>query len=112
MVELIVLLVFGVFPMLATGICYILGKGTDTIAGYFTMGAEERAKYDMKKVGRFTGWFLILMSFLMLLIGIGLFLEAIWLYYAAIAALGVSILVWVFLDDKKKFLKEKAEKVQ
>lgn len=106
MIELMATLTLVVFPMLVVGICYILGKGTDMIAGYFTMTKEEREKYDMRKVGRFTGWFCIEVATLIVIIGIGRFLELAWLVYVAFAAMIVSLLVWALLDDKKRFLKE------
>jgi len=77
------LIVIGVIvvSMIIMAVFLLNGKGAFLIAGYNTMSKTERAKYNEKALCRFTGWLLIALTFCMLLIPAGIFLEIPWLIY-------------------------------
>ena len=66
-------------PMIVMSLFLINGKGAFLIAGYNTMPKKERAKYDEKALCRFTGKFLLAMTFVFLLVPIGIHTEKMWL---------------------------------
>jgi hypothetical protein len=57
----------------------ISGRGGFLIAGYNTMNKQEQAKYDEKALCRIVGWFLILISFFLMFIPVGIYFEILWL---------------------------------
>ena len=80
------LIVIGVIvvSMVIMAVFLLNVKGAFLIAGYNTMSKTERAKYNEKALCRFTGWLLIALSFCMLLIPAGIFLEMPWLIYRGV----------------------------
>ena len=87
------------------GIFIASGKGAFLISGYNTMSKSEKAKYDEKAYCRFTGLSLILISFCLLLIPIGVHLEMAWLIYCGIVLiLVVSIAGAIYTNTSKRFL--------
>ena len=90
------------FPMLIIGILLYGGKAGFLLAGYNTMSREEKAKWDEKRLLRFSGKCIIGMELLILaglpfgsVYGIG------WTAY-------VLLIVWmiVYMNTKKRFRKK------
>ena len=97
------------FPMLVIGILMYGGKAGFLLAGYNTMSREEKAEWDEKRLLRFSGKCIIVLSILPigmeLLILAGLPLGPVygigWTAY-------VLLIVWmiVYMNTKKRFRKK------
>ncbi len=85
----------------------LLGNGTWLIAGYNTMSAEEKARWDGPALARFTGRVLLAIGLATLLFGAGLFLLALewltWFYLAVVV--GLSIFAAVYCNTSGRFRK-------
>jgi len=102
---------FILIPMLIISLFLLNGKGAFLIAGYNTMSKEEQAKYDEKAVCRCTGGFLLAMTFVLLLVPIGIHTETIWLSLCVIpisAFATIGLLIYSNTGDR--FLKQDVEK--
>lgn len=65
-----VFLIAGLFLLfLILGIIMLTGRGAGLIAGVNTMSDEERSEYDLPRLSRSFGFFMIVCSFLPLTIG-------------------------------------------
>ena len=102
-IGLIVIVVI-VVSMIVMAVFLLNGKGSFLIAGYNTMNKTERAKYNEKSLCRFTGWLLIALSFCMLLIPAGIFLEMMWLiYFGTMLILVVSFGAVIYSNTGNRF---------
>jgi hypothetical protein len=104
-----IFIVFGiaVIPMVVIAICLLNGKGAFLIAGYNTMGNEERAKYDEKALCRSVGWLLIGISFCISLIPAGIYFELSWLTYCGIALILLGTVGYViYANTGNRFRKK------
>ena len=90
--SVVTLVVFGLVlvPLLIAAAFLLNGKGAFLIAGYNTMGADKKRKYDEKALCRFVGWLIIAISVFMALIMIGAYLDIGWMLYSGLA---LSLLV-------------------
>ena len=101
--------VFGIFGGIITlfllmAFFLLKGKGEFLIAGYNTMNEEKRALYDKEALCRFVGWLLIVFSFAMALISVGLFLDVLWLTYCgSVFILVGSIGAIIYANTGKRF---------
>ncbi|MDR1185162.1 MAG: DUF3784 domain-containing protein, partial [Coriobacteriales bacterium] len=88
------LLIFGliVTAMLVMAVFLLNGKGAFLIAGYNTLSAKEKARYDTKALCRSVGWLFIALSACMALIPIGMSFGMPWLIYGDIV-LGPVIII-------------------
>ncbi|NYB75302.1 DUF3784 domain-containing protein [Sedimentibacter hydroxybenzoicus DSM 7310] len=68
-----------VVPLVIMAIFLLNGKGAFLIAGYNTSSEKEKSKYDEKALCRFVGWLLLGISFGMMIIPIGIYLDIAWL---------------------------------
>lgn len=97
------------FPMLIIGILLYGGKAGFLLAGYNTMSREEKAKWDEKKLLRFSGKCIIVLSILP--IGMELLILA-GLPFGPVYGIGwtayVLLIVWmiVYMNTKKRFRKK------
>jgi hypothetical protein len=84
-------------PMIVMSLFLLSGKGAFLIAGYNTMSKTEQAKYDKKALCRCTGGFLLTMTFVLLLVPIGIHMNMIWLSLCVIPMIsfgGVGFLIY------------------
>ena len=97
------------FPMLIIGILLYGGKAGFLLAGYNTMSREEKAKWDEKRLLRFSGKCIIVLSILPL--GMELLILA-GLPFGSVYGIGwtayVLLIVWmiVYMNTKKRFRKK------
>lgn len=97
------------FPMLIIGILLYGGKAGFLLAGYNTMSREEKAKWDEKRLLRFSGKCIIVLSILP--IGMELLILA-GLPFGPVYGIGwtvyVLLIVWmiVYMNTKKRFRKK------
>lgn len=97
------------FPMLIIGILMYGGKAGFLLAGYDTMSREEKAKWDEKRLLRFSGKCIIVLSILP--IGMEL-LILVGLPFGPVYGIGwtayVLLIVWmiVYMNTKKRFRKK------
>ncbi len=76
------LFITGLFVLL--GVIFALGKGADLIAGYNTASAEEKEKYDVKKLCKTMSCFMFALA-------------ACWLVIAASEIFQTMVLLWIGL---------------
>ena len=67
--DWVIWVVFAIFLILS--VVFLLGKGGFLIAGYNTMTAEEKQKYDEKKLCRIVGGGMLIIAVLIAVMGIG-----------------------------------------
>ena len=98
---MIIFVVFGIVVLMLVIMAVFLlsGKGAFLIAGYNTMTKSEKAKYDEKALGRFNGWLLIAISFLLLLVPVGMYLGMAWLAYGGFALVFVGTIGAVIYEN-------------
>ena len=82
MLLILHLFITGLFVLL--GIIFALGKGADLIAGYNTASAEEKEKYDVKKLCKAMSRFMFALA-------------ACWLVIAASEMFQTMVLLWIGL---------------
>ncbi len=86
--------------LFVTSIFLILGKGAWLIAGFNTMSAEERKKYDRKKLARAVGIMLLLVTAATVPL-ITVRVAAYWIFYTVF--LCAAIVVLIYYTNKKCF---------
>lgn len=74
----------GMLLFLTMSLVLLQGKGAILIAGYNTLSAEEKAKYDEAALCRATGRLLLGITFSMALIFVGEFFQQDWLLIVGI----------------------------
>ncbi|HSI68055.1 MAG TPA: DUF3784 domain-containing protein [Planococcus sp. (in: firmicutes)] len=80
------------------------GKGAFLIAGFNTMPAAEKAKYDKVALCKATGKLLLMITFLTALITAADFLGLDWLMYAAIGSMfAVIILALIYMNTGNRY---------
>lgn len=99
---IILLLLIGLFVVL--GIVFINGKGSFLIAGYNTMPAEEKEKYDKAALCRFMGRMMFVISFFMLFWLLGILYDADWLFILGfILIIGLAIFMVIYVNTGNRF---------
>ncbi len=105
MVGLIITILLGCV-ILAISIALILGRGSFLIAGYNTLPAAEKEKYDTKALCRFLGKILLPIGVFLPLVAVGGIFHIGWLpalYGFMVAALVIFALI--YCNTKKRFRK-------
>jgi hypothetical protein len=92
-----IFIVFGIIiiPLLIMAMFLLKGKGAFLISGYNTKSRKEKSKYDEKALCRSVGWFLIVISFCMMLIPAGVYFEITWLVYGVIVLVHIISIVFI-----------------
>ncbi len=106
--NIFVFVIFGItiVPLLILAIFLLRGKGGFLIAGYNTMSKEDQAKYDERALCRFVGCLLIVTSFCIALIPLGIQLERLWLMYVGIAlSIIIPIGAVIYMNTGDRFRK-------
>lgn len=97
-----IFLIIAIPAILVIGIQLIRGKWFMLMAGYNTMGKEERKKVNGRNLGKLVGSYLILVDFFLILLSIGLFSPS---FFMSLILLS-SILV-VIIGNASKYFKQK-----
>lgn len=90
----------GMLLFFAMSITFLQGKGAILIAGYNTMSAEEKAKYDEVALCKATGKLMLGIPFSMALIFLGELFHLDWLIVAGIILMIAIILSGVISMNK------------
>lgn len=108
--EVLVSLV-GMLLFLTMSIFLLQGKGALLIAGYNTMSAEEKAKYDEVALCKATGKMMLVITFSMALIFIGEFFQLNWLVVAGISLM-IAIIIGgvIYMYTGNRYEIQKSEK--
>ncbi|MDR1701948.1 MAG: DUF3784 domain-containing protein [Sporomusaceae bacterium] len=96
--DIDVFIIFGIVlvPLIIMAIFLLNGKGAFLIAGYNTMSKDEQARYDEQALCHSVGWFIIGISFCMLLVPLGIYFDQLWLIYCGIAFASLLTFGYVF----------------
>lgn len=106
--DLIGFIVIGATALLLVGLSIplLLGKGTWLIAGYNTMSAEEKARWNGPALARFTGKILLVIGITMPVIGVAGYFNIGWLIWTYLFGLiGLSVFAAVWCNTGKRFRK-------
>lgn len=93
-------LIIAIPAILVIGIQSIRGKWFLLIAGYNTMGKEERKKVNGSNLGKLVGSYLILVDFFLILLSIGLFSPS---FFVSLIIL--SSILMVIIGNTSKYFK-------
>ena len=92
--------------MMISSLFLLKGKGAFLIAGYNLLSKEEKAKYDIKPLCRFTGKVALTIGFLVIAMGLGYFYEKVWLARTSLfLILGISVFSVIYSNTKNRFRK-------
>lgn len=101
----------GVLLFFTMSIIFLQGKGAVLIAGYNTMSAEEKTKYDEAALCKATGKLMLGITFSMLLIFMGELLQLAGLIVAGISLMIAIILGGViYMNTGNRYELQKSEK--
>ena len=104
--EIAACIIFGIIILLiiALSVILLMGKGAWLIAGYNTLGREEKAQYDRSALCKFIGKYLLSIGLLMPAIPAGVVLKINWLIAVYIVYMLIStIFVMVYCNTGSRF---------
>lgn len=88
------------------GIFLVNGKGSFLIAGYNTMSAEEKKKYDKTELSKFTGKMMFALAFSMILWVLSEVYGIDWLFVVGlILFIFITLFMIVYVNVGQKFRK-------
>ena len=101
----------GMLLFFILSIVFLQGKGAILIAGYNTMSAEEKAKYDEVALCKATGKMMLGITFSMTLIFMGEFFQLEWLLIAGISLM-IAIIIGgvIYMYTGNRYQIQKSEK--
>ena len=101
----------GMLLFLTMGLVLLQGKGAILIAGYNTLSAEEKAKYDEAALCKATGKLMLGITFSMALIFAGEFFQQEWLLIAGIILM-IAIVIGglIHMNTGNRYAVQKSEK--
>lgn len=97
---LLVIHVIMVVALLLLGIMFACGKGTDLIAGYNTLPAEEKAKYDKNKLCRAMSRLMFALSACWLVIALSEIFKTLTLLYIGLSLFCIVAVAGAFIVNK------------
>ncbi|MGM0898615.1 MAG: DUF3784 domain-containing protein [Bacillota bacterium] len=101
----------GILLFFTMGLVLLQGKGASFIAGYNTMSAEEKAKYDEVALCKATGKLMLGITFSMALIFTGDFFQRDWLLIAGIILMIAIVMGGViYMNTGNRYAVQKSEK--
>lgn len=101
----------GMLLFLTMGLVLLQGKGAILIAGYNTLSAEEKAKYDEAALCKATGKLMLGITFSMALIFAGEFPQQDWLLIAGIILMiGIVMGGVIHMNTGNRYAVQKSEK--
>ena len=106
--DIMACIIIGIIMLLliAMSIVLLMGKGAWLIAGYNTLGNEEKARYDSVALCKFIGKYLLSIGLLMPAIPVGGILEINWPAAVYIAYVIISVIfVIVYCNTGDRFKK-------
>lgn len=90
------------------GFLFIQGKGDFLIAGYNTMSAVEKEKYDMVALCKFMGKMMFALAFSMLFWVLSDIVHMTWLLYFGLSLfLGIVIFMIIYTNTGNRFKSKK-----
>lgn len=102
----LIVLILTALALVGLAVPLLMGKGTGLIAGYNTMSAQEKARYNGPAMAKFTGKMVLAIGLSTFIYGFGLFrfgLEWItWAYLAEVIGLSVFAIVWCNTGNRFK----------
>ncbi len=105
--TVVVLVIIPVFIGLVVISAFLLkGEGADFIAGFNTLPTWEKDLYDTKKMCKFMGKIMLSIAISILLVPIGIVLDAIWIVFASCALiLGFCLYAVIYANTGNRFKK-------
>ena len=90
--EIVACVIFGciMFLLVVLSVILLMGKGAWLLAGYNTLGKEEKAQYDSVALCKFIGKYLLSIGLLMTAIPAGVIFKMNWLIAVYVAYMLVS----------------------
>ena len=93
------------------GFLFSKGKGEFLLAGYNTMSAAEKEKYDMVAICKFMGKMMYALSFSMLFWALSDVVRMTWLLYFGLTLfLGIIIFMIIYTNTGNRFKSKKTHK--
>ena len=107
MTSMQIVLISGFGPIIVlffvAALFMLKGKGSFLIAGYNTMSKEEKARYDEKALTKFIGRIMLIISFMFLILIIGLFFSIYWIIGVFVAGIIVTSIYALVKANSTKF---------
>jgi hypothetical protein len=106
--DALLLIIFAlvIIPMLVMAFFLLNGKGAFLIAGYNTMSAKEKARFDEQALCRSVGWLLVAICACTVLVPVGLAFGMSWLTYVGIVLIfAISVGYLVYANTGNRFRK-------
>lgn len=103
--QIVLISVFGPIIVLffVAALFMLKGKGSFLIAGYNSMSKEEKARYDEKALTKFIGRIMLIISFMFLILIIGLFFSIYWIIGVFVAGIIVTSIYALVKANSTKF---------
>lgn len=103
--QIVLITVFGPIIVLffVAALFMLKGKGSFLIAGYNSMSKEEKARYDEKALTKFIGRIMLIISFMFLILIIGLFFSIYWIIGVFVAGIIVTSIYALVKANSIKF---------
>ena len=108
---IIIIMIATFVPLFLISLLLLSGRGAFLISGYNMMSKEAKANYDEKALCRGVGKLLIVINLCLMILFIGIHLEADWLTVAGTAALLITSLSGIiYMNTGNRYLKEGVDK--
>ena len=104
-VTIVNIFIIALFILL--GLLFASGRGADLIAGYNTMSAREKEKYDKKKLCKAMAKLMFVLGACWVVLAVGIISGVKWLHWAGMVLFFAAAIVGVILMNKndKRFRK-------
>ncbi|WP_462419834.1 DUF3784 domain-containing protein [Salinicoccus sp. Marseille-QA3877] len=101
-----IVMIFVISIFIVLGIFLVNGKGSFLIAGYNTMSAKEKEKYDKTELSKFMGKMMFVLAFSMILWVLSEVYGIDWLFVAGlILFIFITFFMVVYMNIGQKFRK-------
>lgn len=101
-----IVMIFVIILFIVIGIFLVNGKGSFLIAGYNTMSAEEKEKYDKTELLKFIGKMMFVLAFSMILWVLSEVYGIDWLFVAGlILFIFITLFMVIYVNLGQKFRK-------
>lgn len=101
-----IVMIFVISIFIVLGIFLVNGKGSFLIAGYNTMSAKEKEKYDKTELSKFMGKMMFALAFSMILWVLSEVYGIDWLFVAGlILFIFITLFMVVYMNIGQKFRK-------